>query len=123
MTDRQDELVMYVIVNKGLGMSPGKVAAQVAHAALNAYVMSAGAEPEQTAAWMRDSQTKIVLEADDAEHINRIMLELASLKISSSDIHDQGRTEIPRGSLTALGITIVPKYLLAMTLGDLSLYR
>jgi peptidyl-tRNA hydrolase len=39
--------VMYIFANRGLGMSPGKLAAQVAHAAVEAYRISVPALLEE----------------------------------------------------------------------------
>ena len=98
---------MYIFVNKSIGMSPGKMAAQVAHAAVKASDGSTGALRD---AWNEYGfYTKLVLEARDAEHLETIRKYLQDRSIVSWLIIDEGRTEIKKNTLTALGVEIVDK--------------
>jgi PTH2 family peptidyl-tRNA hydrolase len=107
--------VMYLIANKGLGMSGGKLAAQCSHAAVRAYIGSAhgwksdidGQPPYQ--AWLDQGETKIVLEARDTEHLlsAREYIERAGFKTHL--VIDEGRTEVPSHSPTVLGVEVLDK--------------
>lgn len=90
------EIVMYIIINKDLKMSPGKIAAQAAHVAVKAYAQS----PTSYIAdlWYKGSYAKIILKASEYE-----IKELSKKYTDTTFITiDEGRTEIPKGSLTAL---------------------
>lgn len=68
------QYVQYIVANKGLGMSAGKLAAQVAHASVKGYQMSisedkTAEEVEAVREWDRTGHTKIVLEARDTAHL------------------------------------------------------
>lgn len=98
--------VMYIIANKGLNMSPGKLAAQVAHAAIGAFTES---DPAMVDEWMNAGHAKIVLEARDTEHMQLAERFITSKGIQSFPIIDEGRTEIAPHSFTALASIVVDK--------------
>jgi PTH2 family peptidyl-tRNA hydrolase len=99
--------VMYIFVNKSLGMSPGKMAAQVAHAAVKASDGSCGSMRD---AWNEYGfYTKLVMQARNAEHLKNIQRYLQERSIVSWLIIDEGRTEIEKHTPTALGVEIIDK--------------
>ena len=103
----QDEFVQYYVVNKELGMSVGKVAAQVAHAAsgsvLRILQKQDKKELEYLNRWANDGFfKKIVLKASQKE------LEKLEEK-GFLAIHDAGLTEIPENSLTVVALNPMPK--------------
>lgn len=99
--------VMYIFANRGLGMSPGKLAAQVAHAAVEAFRIS---DKDLVDAWyVGKHHTKLVMEARDTEHLLSIERYLNERGFQTTLIIDEGRTEIPPHTPTALGIEIVDK--------------
>lgn len=89
-------------------MSPGKLAAQVAHAAVGAYVRYPVSD-ELRHAWWHSGHTKIVLEARDTEHLLMVERYLDERGVECVLIIDEGRTEIDPHTPTALGTTIVDK--------------
>ena len=113
--------VMYLFVNKKLGMSPGKLAAQVAHAACNALRAS---KPELVEAWYKYGfYTKLVMEARDEKHIENIKTYLEARNIKAEMIIDEGRTEIEKHTITALGAEIVDKNKLGPIFQEFNLYK
>jgi PTH2 family peptidyl-tRNA hydrolase len=99
--------VMYIIANRGLKMSPGKLAAQVAHAAVEAFQVS---DPEMIKAWyIGRHHTKIVLGAESDEAMHNAYAYLTDRGFDAVAIIDEGRTEIPEFSFTAIGVAIVDK--------------
>ena len=89
---KQSEYVMYIVVNSELGMSTGKIAAQVGHVIVNYMLQNEYINPD----WINNGQPKIVLGADQ-----KTMEELLQFP-DTYYIYDGGRTEVPRNSLTAL---------------------
>lgn len=98
---------MYIFVNKGLGMSPGKMAAQAAHAAVKA---SDGSTNELRDAWNSGGHyTKLVMQARDENHLSTIEKYLNDRGFNTFMIIDEGMTEIEPHQRTALGVAVVDK--------------
>ena len=94
------EVKLLCVVNHGLKMGKGKIAAQVGHAAVKAALNAAEHHPSQMQAWLSSGQRKVVVKAQDAEEIEKL-LEAAKRKgLPTCTVHDTGRTQIPAGSLT-----------------------
>jgi PTH2 family peptidyl-tRNA hydrolase len=117
--------VQYIVANKGLGMSPGKLAAQVAHASVNAVFSLTGVESADWHGWQRTGHAKIVLEARDTEHLLLVERYLKDRGIATVLIIDEGRTEIAPHSPTALASGVVDKTdeNVTMAFGDLKTYK
>lgn len=98
--------VMYLIANKGLKMSPGKLAAQVAHAAVRAAMESSLDGRDN---WFKNGETKIVLQARDTEHLLLSQRYIEGHGIITHLVIDEGRTEVPPLSATVLGVELVDK--------------
>src|SRR4051812_47912551 len=105
------QYVQYIIANKGLGMSAGKLAAQVAHAAVKGFEMTEEAPGGgiAIAEWNATGHTKIVLEARDEAHLIAFRDYAKSRGIESWLVIDEGRTEVTPHSPTALGFPILDK--------------
>lgn len=110
---------MYIFVNKGLGMSPGKIAAQAGHAAVEATLLShpitAAAAPgdavnELWNAWRTGLHyAKYVMEARDSDHLRDTERYLNDRGFKTALIIDEGHTEIEPIQPTALGVALVDK--------------
>lgn len=99
--------VMYIVLNKGAKMSPGKLAAQAAHASVQAYLTS---KVSLFNAWQQGGHyTKIILEARDETHLASIERYIRDRGFKTSLIIDEGRTEVEAHTVTALGVEIVDK--------------
>lgn len=90
-----------LVVRTDLKMSCGKTCAQAAHASIAAYER---ADKNVKKSWLAEGQKKVVLKVKD----ERSLLELRSIAeaagITTALIQDAGLTEIPPGTITALGI-------------------
>lgn len=88
-------------------MSPGKLAAQVAHAAVEAFRIS---DEKMIEKWYRGGHhTKIVLGAEDEIAMMNMEHYLKERGFKIHQVIDEGRTEIKAFSRTALGVEIVNK--------------
>jgi peptidyl-tRNA hydrolase, PTH2 family len=90
-----------IIFRKDLKMSPGKMVAQGAHAAVEAV---AKASLEAVERWRRNGITKVVLRCADEKELYKLYKKAVSLELPAAIIVDEGRTEVKPGSVTALGI-------------------
>lgn len=120
------QYVQYIVANKGLGMSAGKLAAQVAHASVKGFQMTLEQdEGIEVAEWDKTGHTKIVLEARDTDHLLSFREFAKSRGYGSWLVIDEGRTEVAPHSPTALGFPILDKADrdVAHTFADLRSYR
>jgi PTH2 family peptidyl-tRNA hydrolase len=107
-----------IIIRNDVKMSCGKKCAQAGHAAIVAYEKSTATAQK---AWMNEGQKKVVLKAND----ERTLFELKSIAeaagIAAALIQDAGMTEIPPGTITALGLGPAKNEDLDKITGDLTL--
>lgn len=100
---------MYLFLNRGLNMSTGKAAAQVAHAAVEAFRQTP-ADSNLLRLWDKGKHyKKIVLEGRDEAHMQNIAIYLKDREFTAVVIIDEGMTEVPAHSLTAIGVPLVDK--------------
>lgn len=96
---------MLFIVNGSLAMSSGKMAAQVAHCAIDLHQEILNRRMQALNFWMISGRRKIVLRGDSPEELLDIQQRISMNKsVVSALIQDAGRTEIARGSITCLGL-------------------
>jgi len=107
-----------IIIRNDVKMSCGKRCAQAGHAAIGAYN---GADKSLQKAWMNEGQKKVVLRADDERTLFELRVIAERTGISSSLIQDAGMTEIPPGTITALGLGPAKSEDLDKITGSLSL--
>lgn len=101
--------VMYILANKGLGMSPGKLAAQVAHAAVRAVWIGKDSGTGPINEWLSKGETKVVLEARDTEHLLNAERYLRDKGFNTYLVVDEGRTEIQPHTPTCFAVGPVDK--------------
>lgn len=89
-----------IIVRKDVKMEKGKLAAQVAHASLEAYKRSDESAREE---WEAEGSKKVVLKVDGLKEIIEIY-DRVRKRLPCSLIRDAGKTQIKSGTVTALGI-------------------
>jgi PTH2 family peptidyl-tRNA hydrolase len=94
-------LKQVIVVRRDLKLSPGKLAVQVAHASLEAYRRS---DPKSREAWESSGAKKVVVKVPDLESLLDVHERAGKLKLARALIKDAGRTELPPGTITALGI-------------------
>lgn len=102
--------VIYVIVNKSLRMSAGKMAAQVGHAVAGLLLSPSNHTTMQYARWMNDlHRWLIVLEAEDDQHLTNIRQYLAERDVQTYAVIDEGINEVRPFSVTAVAVQILDK--------------
>ena len=115
---RKGNFKQVIVVNKSLGMSQGKLAAQVAHAS----ILSMFEAPEGiVCGWLGNSYPKIVLQVETTQDLFALQEKANELKLPSALVVDEGRTELSNGSITCLGIGPATKELIDEVTGKLRL--
>jgi PTH2 family peptidyl-tRNA hydrolase len=90
-----------LVIRTDIPMSCGKRCAQAAHASIGAYE---SADKTVKKAWLSEGQKKVVLKAPDERTLHELKVFAERAGIASSLISDAGMTEIPPGTITALGL-------------------
>lgn len=95
------ELKQVIVVNAELGLPKGKLAAQVAHAAVAAFLE---ASPKARSAWLSAGMPKVVLKAATAAALQALQANSESAGLPVALIQDAGRTVVSEGTVTCVGI-------------------
>lgn len=103
------EYKLVIVVREDLEMSAGKLAAQVAHAAVSCALDAKAHRPKWFSEWFREGQRKVVLRADGAEELELLRRKAAMAKLPNALISDAGLTELPPNTVTCLGIGPAPE--------------
>lgn len=99
------EIKQVIVVRSDLGMGKGKVAAQVAHAALDAADTARRKHPGWYESWREQGQAKVVVKTDGGEQaLEALQRQARSLGLPVSLIQDRGLTQVEPGTTTCLGI-------------------
>jgi len=99
------EIKQVIVVRSDLKMGKGKVAAQVAHAALDAAEAARHKHPDWYDSWREQGQAKVVVKSDGGEGaLIDLQKQARSLGLPSSLIQDRGLTQVEPGTTTCLGI-------------------
>ena len=78
-----------IVVNRSLARPKDKLAAQVAHAAVGAFVV---ATQQAQLAWLQVGMPKIVVYAADADALVQLEQRAQEQQIPACLVHDAGRT-------------------------------
>ncbi|MBW3015728.1 peptidyl-tRNA hydrolase Pth2 [Candidatus Woesearchaeota archaeon] len=90
-----------ILVRQDLKLPKGKLAAQVAHASVEAVLRSGKLK---VAAWRKQGMKKVVLKVNDLDELRNYQ-QLAKIEgLVASVITDAGRTVVEPGTVTCLGI-------------------
>jgi peptidyl-tRNA hydrolase len=107
-----------IVVNQALKLPKGKLAAQAAHAAVGAF-LAADTQAQQT--WVQCGMPKIVVFGADADALIQLQTFARSRGIAACLIHDAGRTVVPTGTITCLGLGPASEDALDELTGELKL--
>jgi peptidyl-tRNA hydrolase len=113
-------LKQVIVVNEALRLPRGKLAAQVAHAAVAAMLW---AEDDMVNAWLDDGMPKVVLRVDDEAALLTLHEAARARKLPAELIADAGRTVLEPGTITCLGIGPAEDDKINAVTGELSLLR
>lgn len=93
-----------LVVRKDLGMKPGKIAAQAAHASIAAFLKSQerkwGSSWEE---WLDEGMQKIVLKVQSEKELLQLFEQVKN-KFPAALITDAGHTQVSPNTKTCIGI-------------------
>lgn len=109
-----------VVVNEALRLPRGKLAAQVAHASVAAFLETA---PDAMREWLEAGMPKVVLRVETEAELLALEGAAARGGLPSALIRDAGRTVVAPGTATCLGIGPAPSEAIDVVTGELKLVR
>jgi PTH2 family peptidyl-tRNA hydrolase len=115
------EYKLVIVTRDDLKMTPGKLAAQVAHAAVSCALEAKAKKTKWFSAWYREGQRKVVLRAKDVDELRSLKEKAARAGLTVALITDAGLTELPPNTTTCLGIGPAPENLIDPVTGSLPL--
>lgn len=107
-----------IVVRKDLKMDKGKIAAQVAHASLEAYK---NADMKDVVEWEAEGMKKVVVGVKDIKELMEIKKKVKEARLPYYVVRDAGKTQIKPGEVTAMGIGPAKEDLIDRVTKDLKL--
>lgn len=112
---------LVVVVRENLNLSCGKLAVQVAHAAVECTLKAEKRKDKYLDPWIKEGQKKVVVKTKDLQSLYELEFKARSLGLTTSIIRDAGLTEVPPGTVTCLGIGPGPEEIINKVTGNLPL--
>lgn len=95
---------LVIVVRTDLGISKGKMAAQVAHAAVSCALKAKKSDSSNFNKWFNDGQKKVVVKGQNESILRELQQHARDVGLTSSLVTDAGLTEVPPNTVTCLGI-------------------
>lgn len=109
-----------IVVDESLGLPRGKLAAQAAHASIAAFLR---APAPARSAWLAEGMPKVVLAAASEAELAAIHARAVEAGLPAELIRDAGRTVVPEGTATAVGLGPADDPAVDAITGELKLVR
>jgi PTH2 family peptidyl-tRNA hydrolase len=90
-----------MVIRTDLKMGKGKIAAQSCHASLGAFKR---ADERKIIKWELEGEKKVVVKVKDLRELYEVYEIVKSMDVPYYLVQDAGRTELPKGTVTCLGI-------------------
>ena len=108
-----------LVVRADLGMGRGKIAAQVAHAAVAAVLANRGSR--DFAAWLAEGQPKVALKVTSADELVAVARGALAAGLPVELIRDAGRTQVDPGTVTCCAVGPADSAMMDPVTADLAL--
>ena len=118
---KDGEYKMVIVIRTDIKLSPGKMAAQVSHAAVNCSFAAKKSNTKWFRKWYDEGQRKVVLKIPNLAELRELQYAAKANDLPNSLITDAGHTELPPGTVTCLGIGPAPGNLIDKVTGSLPL--
>ena len=113
---------LVIIVRTDLGISKGKIASQVAHAAVNCSLKAKKLDSLNFNRWYADGQKKVVVKVSNESTLSQLQQHARDIGLTNSLVSDAGLTEVPPGTITCLGVGPANESKIDEITGNLSLF-
>lgn len=103
-----EEIKMVIAIRKDLDLGKGKIAVQVAHAAVTLALYASKKDPKNFRKWSREGQKKVVIRIAGFDELMQLKMKLEEQGFYVCQISDAGYTQVPPGTVTCIGVGPVP---------------
>jgi PTH2 family peptidyl-tRNA hydrolase len=110
-----------IVVRRDVKMGTGKIAAQVAHAAVMGAEKAKAWKREWFDSWFEAGQAKVVVKVKSMEELMEVRKRAEELYLPVVQVHDSGLTQIPPGTITCIVIGPAPSELVGKVTNKLKL--
>lgn len=90
-----------IVIRKDLDWTKGKIAAHAAHAAVSVLQF---VDKEIVKKWNATGGRKVVLRVNNLKELQEIYKKVKQQKLPAALIRDAGKTQLQKGTITAVGI-------------------
>lgn len=115
------ELKQAIVVRTDLQMGKGKIAVQVAHAAVSAVLETQKSRREWLEAWLEQGQKKVVLKVSNLDELLDLYRKAKEEGLPAVIVRDAGLTQLEPGTITAIAIGPAPAHMVDKITGTLKL--
>ncbi len=115
------EYKLVIVTRQDLRLSPGKLAVQVAHAAVECALRAKQETPTWFGRWNREGAKKVVVKVPSLEAFYPLQQQAEGLRMCTALVSDAGLTEVAAGTVTVLGIGPAPDAVIDQVTGALTL--
>jgi len=112
---------LVIAVRSDLELSKGKLAVQVAHAAVMAAFDAKAHHRKWFAEWWSEGQKKVIVKGGTLHDLQALRSKARSMGLTTALVEDAGLTELPPGTVTCLGIGPGPNAIVDQVTGGLKL--
>jgi PTH2 family peptidyl-tRNA hydrolase len=99
-----NEYKQVIVVRSDLKMGKGKIAAQVAHAAVLASERAKLGYRKEYSKWLQSGQAKIVVRVESLKSLLELRDRADNEELLTTIVEDRGLTQLPEGTITCLSI-------------------
>eukprot|EP00117_Sycon_ciliatum_P000326 scpid41363/ scgid6435/ Peptidyl-tRNA hydrolase 2, mitochondrial; Bcl-2 inhibitor of transcription len=117
-----EEYKMVLVVRTDLKMGKGKAAAQCCHAAVACCQKLMRSNPRVLSIWEDHGQPKVVVKTESEADLVQLATKAREAGLQTYLVSDAGRTQIPTGSKTVLGVGPGPAKVVDSVTSHLKLY-
>ena len=121
MPEENEDIKLVIVVRNDLKLRKGKLAVQVAHAAVDCAFITWSNNRHLFTDWYSSWQKKVVVKVDTLEDLLRLEAIAEVEGLEAMLVTDMGLTQLPPDTVTCLGIGPANSTQLAHLTGDLKL--